>query len=42
MPRTENTLGKGNLYIKFDYEFGLFQVNSQIAFIRNNENIHKE
>ena len=27
---------KGNLYIKFEYGFGLFQVSSQIAPIRNN------
>lgn len=42
MPRTDNTVGKGNLYIKFEYEFDLFQVSSQVAFIINNENTHIE
>ena len=38
MPRTDNTVGKGKLYIKFEYEFDLFQVSSQVAFIINNVN----
>ena len=42
MPRTDSTVGKGKLYIKFEYEFDLFQVSSQVAFIINNENTHIE
>lgn len=39
-PKAEKSLGKSNLYIQFEHGFGLFQVSSQIAYIRNYENTH--